>query len=66
MEVNRVRDLGLLERFNRMVAQGITHMEAAGMLACHEGVIVRTIQHHLEEAREIYRETYKEIYKEAP
>ena len=66
MEVSRVRDPGPLERFNRMVAQGITPMEAAGMLARHEGVIVRTIHRHLEEAREIYRETCKEIHKEAP
>ena len=56
VEVNRVRDLGLLGRFNRMVAQGITPMGAAGVLACHEGVIVQTIQCRLEKARESYKE----------
>ena len=43
-------------RFNRMVAQGITPMGAAGVLACHEGVIVQTIQRRLEKARESYKE----------
>ena len=51
LERNGVRDLELLDRFDGMVAQGMTGMGAAAHLASFEGVIVRTIQCRLDKAR---------------
>ena len=50
-EISLVRDLELLERYDRMVAQGMTRMGAAANLAAFEHQLVRSILRRLARAR---------------